>query len=298
MIKKTTKIKKTKGEQTFSVFNWILLGVIGIVCLYPMIYVLFASLSDSNALMAHEGLLLKPLGFNISSYKKVIENPMILIGYKNTLFVLIVGLLVNMVMTTLGAYFLARKNVYFKNLIMGLILFTMYFSGGLIPTYMIVKNLGLDDSLLALILPTAVSTYNMIIMRTGFAGIPETLHEAATVDGANELLIMTRIYLPLAKATIAVIVLYYAVTHWNSWFNAAIYLNSREKFPLQLVLREILISNDLNTMSDATSASDVESIAMSIKYATIMVATVPILIVYPFVQKYFVGGIMIGSVKG
>lgn len=298
MIKKTTKIKKTKGEQTFSVFNWILLGVIGMVCLYPMIYVLFASLSDSNALMAHEGLLLKPLGFNISSYKKVIENPMILIGYKNTLFVLIVGLLVNMVMTTLGAYFLARKNVYFKNLIMGLILFTMYFSGGLIPTYMIVKNLGLDDSLLALILPTAVSTYNMIIMRTGFAGIPETLHEAATVDGANELLIMTRIYLPLAKATIAVIVLYYAVTHWNSWFNAAIYLNSREKFPLQLVLREILISNDLNTMSDATSASDVESIAMSIKYATIMVATVPILIVYPFVQKYFVGGIMIGSVKG
>ncbi len=292
-------IKKTKGEYLFGIFNLILLGIIGIVCLYPMIYVLFASVSDSNLLMAHEGLLLKPLGFNFASYKKVIDNPMILVGYKNTLIVLIGGLAVNMILTTLGAYFLSRKNVLFKNAIMGAILFTMYFSGGLIPTYMVVRSVGLDDTLWALILPTAVSTYNMIIMRTGFVGIPESLHEAATIDGANELSILVRIYLPLAKATMAVIVLYYAVTHWNSWFNAAIYLNSRDKFPLQLVLREILISNDLNAMNDgATSASDVESIAMSIKYATIMVATLPILAVYPFLQKYFVGGIMIGSVKG
>ena len=173
-------IKKTKGEYAFNIFNLILLGIIGIVCLYPMIYVLFASVSDSNLLMAHEGLLLKPLGFNLSSYKKVIENPMILVGYKNTLLILLGGLTVNMVMTILGAYFLSRKNVYFKNIIMALILFTMYFSGGLIPTYMVVRSVGLDDTLWALILPTAVSTYNMIIMRTGFAAVPETLHEAAT----------------------------------------------------------------------------------------------------------------------
>lgn len=292
-------IKRTKGECIFNIFNWVLLGIIGLVCLYPMIYVLFASLSDSNLLMAHEGLLLKPLGFSFSSYKKVIENPMILLGYKNTLFILVVGLIVNMTLTTLAAYFLSRKNVLFKNPIMALILFTMYFSGGLIPTYMIVRSLGLDDTLWSLILPGAVSTYNIIIMRTGFVAVPESLHEAATIDGANEASILVRIYLPLVKATMAVIVLYYAVGHWNSWFNAAIYLNTRDKFPLQLVLREILISNDVSSMNNAAgSASDSESVAMSIRYATIMVATLPILVVYPFLQKYFVGGVMIGSVKG
>ena len=292
-------IKRTKGEKIFNALNLVLLGIIGVLCLYPMLYVLFASLSESNKLMAHEGLLLKPIGFTIASYKKVISNQMIGIGYKNTLFVLVVGVGVNMVFTTLGAYFLSRKDVLFKNIIMGIIIFTMYFSGGLIPTYMVVRSIGLDNSLFALILPVAVSTYNMIIMRSGFAAVPESMHEAATVDGANELTILFRVYLPLIKATFAVIVLYYAVTNWNSWFSAAIYLKDREKFPLQLVLREILISNDVNAMNDASgSAADTESVAMSIKYATIMVATLPILVVYPFLQKYFVGGVMIGSVKG
>lgn len=292
-------MKKTNGERIFNIFNVIILGTIGLVCLYPMLYVLFASLSDSSQLMAHDGILLKPIGFTIASYKKVLSNSMVFIGYRNTLFVLIVGVTINMVLTTLGAYFLSRKDVLFRNVIMGIMIFTMYFSGGLIPTYMVVKSIGLDNSLWALILPVAVSTYNLIIMRTGFASVPESLHEAAVVDGANELTILVRVYMPLVKATFAVIVLYYAVTNWNSWFSAAIYLNDRNKFPIQLVLREILISNDVNSMNDAAgSAKDAESVAMSIKYATIMVATLPILAVYPFVQKYFVGGIMIGSVKG
>ena len=291
-------MKKSKGEIIFGVFNHILLGLIALTCLYPMIYVLFASLSDSNMLMAHEGLLLKPLGFTVSAYKSVVNNNMIHSGYRNTLFVLTVGVSVNMIMTVLGAYFLSRKNVYFKNVIMGMILFTMYFGGGLVPTYMTVRALGMEDSLWSLILPGAVSTYNLIIMRTGFAAVPESLHEAAEIDGANELCILVRIYLSLVKSTMAVILLYYAVTHWNSWFNAAIYLSDRSKYPLQLVMREILISNDVNSMSGASSAADTEMIAMSIKYASIIVATLPILAIYPFLQKYFVGGVMIGSVKG
>lgn len=291
-------LKRTKGEIIFNIFNWIFLGIVAFMCLYPMIYVLFASLSNSNLLMAHEGLLLKPLGFTLSAYKSVVHNSMIYTGYCNTLFILIVGVSVNMIMTILGAYFLSRKNVYFKNIIMGIIMFTMYFSGGMIPTYMTVKSLGLDNSLWALILPGAVSTYNMIIMRTGFAGIPESLHEAAEIDGANELYILFKIYIHLAKATIAVMLLYYAVSHWNSWFGAAIYLSDRSKYPLQLVMREILIANDVNSMSGTTSSADTEMIAMSIKYAAIIVATLPILVIYPFLQKYFVGGVMIGSVKG
>lgn len=291
-------IKRSKGEVVFNIFNWIILGGFGFVCLYPMIYVLLASLSNSNLLMAHEGLLWKPLDFTLGAYKSVLNNSMIFTGYRNTLFVLIVGVTINILMTVLGAYFLSRKNVYFKNIITGFILFTMYFSGGIIPGYMIVRSLGLENSLWALILPCALNTYNMIIMRTGFSAIPETLHEAAEIDGANELQILFKIYIHLAKATIAVMVLYYAVSHWNSWFNAAIYLSDRSKYPLQLVMREILIINDVNSMSGTTSSADTEMIAMSLKYASIIVATLPILVVYPFLQKYFVGGVMIGSIKG
>lgn len=291
-------LKRSKGETIFNVCNWILLAGMGFMCLYPMIYVLFASLSNSNLLMAHTGLLWKPLGFTTAAYSSVMNNSMIFSGYCNTLFILVVGVIVNLIMTILCAYFLSRKNVYFKNIITGLILFTMYFSGGMIPLYMTVKSLGLDDSLWALILPVAINTYNMIIMRTGFSSIPESLHEAAEIDGANEVQILFKIYIHLAKATIAVMVLYYAVSHWNSWFNAAIYLSDRSKYPLQLVMREILIANDVNSMSGTTSSADTEMIAMSIKYASIIVATLPILVVYPFLQKYFVGGVMIGSVKG
>ena len=291
-------MKKTNGEKAFSVFNVIFLAVISIICLYPMLYVAFASLSSSQMLMRHTGLLLHPMGFNLNAYVKVFQNPMIVKGYANTLIILVLGVSVNMILTALGAFFLTRQNVYFKKHIMLLIIFTMYFSGGMIPTYLTVRSLGLYNTVWAVILPTAVSTYNLIIMRTGFASIPRGLDEAATIDGANQFVIFSRIYLPLSKAILAVIFLYYAVGSWNAWFNASIYLNDREKYPLQLVLREILISNDTGSRISDGSMSDFEGIGLSIKYAAIMVSTLPILVVYPFIQKYFVKGVMIGSLKG
>ena len=184
-----------------------------------------------------------------------------------------------------------------KNFIMVLMLFTMYFSGGLIPSYITIKSLGLYNSLLALILPGAISTYNLIIMRTSFQGIPSGLEEAAYLDGAGHLSIIWNVILPLSKAIIAVMVLYYGVAHWNSWFGASIYLNDRNKYPLQLILREILLQNDVSNMAGG-SGSDEYSIAESIKYAVIIVATAPILCIYPFLQKYFVKGVMIGALKG
>lgn len=291
-------MKKTHGERAFSVFNVIFLAVISIICLYPMLYVAFASLSSSQMLMRHTGLLLHPMGFNLNAYVKVFQNPMIVKGYANTLIILVLGVSVNMMLTALGAFFLTRQNVYFKKHIMLLIIFTMYFSGGMIPTYLTVRSLGLYNTVWAVILPTAVSTYNLIIMRTGFASIPRGLDEAATIDGANQFVIFSRIYLPLSKAILAVIFLYYAVGSWNAWFNASIYLNDREKYPLQLVLREILISNDTGSRISDGSMSDFEGIGLSIKYAAIMVSTLPILVVYPFIQKYFVKGVLIGSLKG
>jgi len=193
---------------------------------------------------------------------------------------------------------LSRKNVYFKKLITVLIVVTMYVSGGTIPFYFLVKGVGLEDSLWSVILPTAINTYNLIILKSSFASIPDSMEESARLDGAGHMRILFSIILPLARATVAVVVLYYAVEHWNSWFNAVLFLNDREKYPLQLILREILIQNDTSSMSRGVSMSDQFSIAESIKYAVTIVATVPILCVYPFLQKYFASGVMQGAVKG
>lgn len=291
-------IKKKTGGIVYDVLIYVFLAVLAVICVYPMIYVLFASVSDYAKLMSNESLLLKPLGFNLSAYIQVSKNSMILSGYKNTLFVLIVGTSVNMILTVLGAYVLSRRDLYFKRFIMGMFLFTMYFSGGLIPTYLTVKSIGLDNSLWALILPGAVSTFNLIIMKTGFESIPSSLMEVAQIDGAGEVVLLLKIILPLSKPVLAVICLYYAVANWNAWFNAAIYLNDRDKFPLQLVLREILIANDTRSMTTDAAVGDTEQIAKTIQYATVIVSTVPILIVYPFLQKYFEKGALIGAIKG
>lgn len=291
-------IKKKTGGIVYDVLIYVFLAVLAVICVYPMIYVLFASVSDYTKLMSNESLLLKPLGFNLSAYIQVSKNSMILSGYKNTLFVLIVGTSVNMILTVLGAYVLSRRDLYFKRFIMGMFLFTMYFSGGLIPTYLTVKSIGLDNSLWALILPGAVSTFNLIIMKTGFESIPSSLMEVAQIDGAGEVVLLLKIILPLSKPVLAVICLYYAVANWNAWFNAAIYLNDRDKFPLQLVLREILIANDTRSMTTDAAVGDTEQIAKTIQYATVIVSTVPILIVYPFLQKYFEKGALIGAIKG
>lgn len=292
-------IKESPSRKAFNVFNIIFMLCMIVITLYPLLYVVFASMSDSNELMKHSGLLLKPVGFSWAAYKAVFQNPNILQGYKNTIIVLISSVAVSMFLTCLAAYVLSRKNVLFNGIITFIIMFTMFFSGGMIPTYLLVNNLGLTNTYWALILPTAISTYNMIIMRTGFASIPESLEESAKIDGANHFTILFKIVIPLAKPTMAVIVLYYAVACWNSWFNAMIYLQKRRDLqPLQLILRGILIENDTSNMQDGNVGQDTESIAESIKYAVIVVATLPILAIYPFLQKYFIKGIMIGAVKG
>ncbi|AEE95363.1 carbohydrate ABC transporter permease [Mahella australiensis] len=290
-------IKKSIGERIFDVFNTALMILLMVVTLYPFLHVFFASISDPTAVVQHRGLLLWPEGFTAGAYKLVFKNPMIPVGYKNTLIYVLAGTTINIFMTTLGAYGLSRRNVYFKNHIMFLITFTMFFSGGLIPTYLLVKDLGMTDTRWALLIPNAISAYNLIIMRTSFAGVPVSLEESAKLDGANDFTVLFRIILPLSMPVVAVMILFYGVNHWNSWFNAMIYLRDRQLFPLQLVLREILISNSTDTMIAGSAGLDREPIGETVKYATIIVATVPILFIYPFLQRYFVKGVMIGAIK-
>lgn len=293
-----SKIRYGTGEQVFHVFNVLFMIFMIVITLYPMLYVLFASFSSPGQFMAHYGPVWRPLGFSLASYKAVLKNPNIWSGYKNTIFIVVVGVVINMIMTIIGGYLLSKKNWMIRKPLSIIIIFSMYFSGGLIPFYLTVKGLKLDNTLWALIIPTAVSTYNMLIMRTAFVSIPESLEESAKLDGANEVIILFKIMVPLVTPTIAVLVLYYGVGHWNSWFNAMIFLRDRGKFPLQLILREILIENSLSDMTLGAGMDDKEMISETIKYAVIVVSTLPILCLYPFLQKYFVKGVMVGSIKG
>lgn len=285
------KIKESFGEHVFQVFNYILLGLIGFVCLYPMWHVLMASFSDSTALTAHSGLLLWPIEFSLDAYKRVLSNQNIWTGYLNTIKYLVLGVSTSMIMTILGAYVLSRKDFLLRRPIMLAITFTMFFSGGTIPTYLNIQQLGLKGSIWGIVLPFCIATYNMIILRTSFESLPESLLEAARIDGAGQLACLTRIVLPLSKATLAVIALYYGVAYWNGWFWPSQILEVKGDMPLAVVLRDILINADMQQMD--TGVTNMEGI----KYATIIVATVPILCVYPFIQKYFAQGVMIGAVK-
>ena len=292
------KIKRSLGERLFGGANAILMTGLIIVTLYPLLHVLNASFSDSGQLMAHRGLLLFPKGLTLESYKLVLSNPNILSGYRNTLFIVVVGTALNLLFTILGAYTLSRKSFMLRNPIMLAIVFTMFFNGGIIPSYLLINNtLHMGNSLWALIVPGLISSYNLIIMRTSFQEISESLLESARMDGAGEMLILWRIVVPLSMPVIAVMILFYGVSHWNSWFGAILYIRDRNLFPLQLVLREILIQNSTDSMTTGASAVDKEAIGESVKYATVMVATLPILFIYPFLQKYFVKGVMIGAIK-
>lgn len=292
------KIKDSAGVRIFRVVNTILLCLLVFATFYPIYHVLMASFSDGGALMAHRGVLYKPLNFTTIAYETIMEKPYLFRAYLNTIYVCVVALILNVVLTSFAAYFLSRKQAVGKRIIMMLILFTMYFNGGLIPTYMVIRNLGILDTLWSVILPAAISTYNLIVLRTSFASIPDSLYEAAHIDGAGHFRILFQIVIPLSKATIAVIVLYYLVYHWNSWFNASIYIDNRDLYPLQLYLREILIENDQGEMGQNIMDSDRQTLSETLKYAIITVATVPMLCVYPFLQKYFAKGVMIGAVKG
>ena len=269
-----------------------------LIMLYPMWHVLMASVSDAKQLSAHSGVLLLPDGWSLEAYKMMLKNPMILIGYKNTLLIMVMGLFSNMVLTTIAAYVLSRKGLRLNKFFAMFIIFTMYFSGGLIPGYRTVMDLGLGNNILSLVLPCAINTFNLIVLRTGFAAIPESLTESAKLDGAGDIRVLTDIIIPLSKANLSVILLYYAVYHWNSWFNAMLFIDDRNLYPLQLVLREILIQNDTSTMMAGVTTEDSGFLSETIKYAIIIVSVVPILCVYPFIQKNFTKGVMIGAVKG
>lgn len=291
--------QKTVSGVIFDIFNYVFMILMVVITLYPFWYVVVCSMSDSNLLLGRQGTLIFPLGFNINAYRLVLSNPNIISGYRTTVFVLFAGTSLNIFMTCLGAYVLSRKQFAIKRPMMLMIVFTMYFSGGMIPNYLLIYNyLGLGNSLLALILPGMISTWNLIILRTNFASIPDSMEESAKIDGASDYTILFRIIIPLSIPTIAVLILFYGVGHWNSWFNAMLYIRERSKYPLQLILREIILLNSMDQMLGDTSSVDKYSIGESIKYSTIVVATIPILVVYPFIQKYFVKGVMVGAIKG
>lgn len=293
------KYRKSAGERTFDTLNYLLMIALILVTLYPCYYVLVASLSDPSRIYEGSGMLLWPKGFVTGAYKSVLTYTQLWVSYANTVLYVVSGGLLSTLITVMTAFALTRKGLPFKNLIMMLILFTMYFSGGLIPTFIVIRNLHLVDTRWVVILLPLINTYNLIITISYFKGLPYELEEAAKIDGANDYRILFQVMVPLAKPIIAVITLYYMVSLWNSYFNEMIYLTSRSKFPLQLVLREILIQNDTASVGGAASnAGDVQSYAENLKFAVIVVSTVPILCIYPFVQKYFVKGVTIGAVKG
>jgi len=289
--------KESAAGRVFDAVNAGLMVLVVVVTLYPMLYIVFGSLSSASALVGHGGLLLHPEGFSLKAFSAVIRNPNILSGYRTTLLIVVLGTAFNLFMTALGAYVLSRRGFPLgKPLMMGIV-FTMYFSGGLIPRYLLIyRTLGLGNNLLALVLPSAIATWNLLIMRTYFQGIPESMEESAKIDGANDFHVLFRIILPLSLPVVAVVTLYYGVGHWNAWFDAMVFIRERALYPLQLILREILVLSNMDTMG--SGGEDLEGLGENLKYATIVTATLPILFAYPFIQKYFVKGIMIGAVKG
>lgn len=292
--------RKSKGDIIFDTINIVILAIILIIVAYPLIYVVSASISDPTAILNGQ-LKLLPKGFTLEAYTRVIKNKDILMGYKNTILYTVIGTLVNIILTIMIAYPLSRKDLRGRNFIMAILTFTMFFSGGLIPTYLIIKDLGLINNFWVMILPNAISMYNVIIVRTFFQNsIPMEIQEASMIDGCSNIKILIKIILPLSKPIMAVMVLYYGIAHWNAFFNALIYLSDKEKHPLQLILRDILIQNEMNDMMNMTSESVAQQqlFSESLKYAVIVFASLPVLIIYPILQRHFVKGVMVGAIKG
>lgn len=298
---KAAKIHQSWHDNVFDIINIIMMAILFILFLWPLLFVLSASFSDPNAVWNGE-MWLVPVGFNVECYKEILHYKNIWIGYGNTILYTVLGTIVNLIMTVCAAYPLSRKDFALRNFFTGMFVFTMYFGGGLIPTYLVVQKLGLLNTVWAMVIPGAVSIFNVIITRTYFqSSIPESLQEAAELDGANSAQFLIYVVLPLSTPILAVMALYYGVGHWNSYFDALIYLQDTEKYPLQMFLRDILIQNkvDLNMMGlDTAQAEAKQRLAQTIKYGVMIVASVPVLCFYPFVQKYFVKGVMIGAIKG
>jgi putative aldouronate transport system permease protein len=293
-------LTRSFSQKVFDLFNVCLMILIMAVTLYPLLYVFFASLSTPEAIYKSRGILLHPVGFTLGGYQLVFKNPSILSGFRATAVYVFLGTVINVFLTSLGAYALSRKGLKWGKPLLLLLVFTMYFSGGLIPLFLVVKGLGMINSIWAVLLPSAISTWNLLVMRTSFMAIPDSIEESAKMDGANDFTILFRIIVPLSLPIMAVMTLFYGVGQWNAWFYAAIFLRDRVLYPLQLILREILVLNvERESVKLAMSGSmQAVEMMMLIKYAVIIVTTVPILFIYPFLQRYFVKGVMVGSIKG
>ncbi|GAA4856024.1 carbohydrate ABC transporter permease [Paenibacillus vulneris] len=281
----------------FTIVNTILLlGVIA-VTLYPFVYMLAVSLSQDVYVMKGE-VTLWPKGFNLKMYKLVFDDPKIWLAYKNTIVYVVLGTLISVVVTSMGAYALSRKDMGYHTFFTLFVVFTMFFSGGMIPTFLVVRSLGLMDTVWGMVLPGAVNTWNLILMRTFFSGIPKELEDSGRVDGLTDIGIFFRIVIPLSQAVFATIALFYAVAMWNNFMLPLLYLRNPDLFPLQVLLRNLVLAGSVSSGAVTGIGGDNMVVEDSLKFATIMVSTLPILLVYPFVQKYFVKGAMIGAVKG
>ena len=297
MIHAKKRIRYTREDIAFNVISYSVITLLILVCLYPIWYVACASITDPTIVAAAKGILLWPQGLTFDAYAEVFQDAEIWSGYANTLLYTVVGTILNVVLTAMVAYALAHRDLLFKKPLTLFITFTMFFNGGMLPTYPVIRNMDLLDTRLPALLARMVSVFNFMVMRTQFESVPEALEESAKLDGANYWTIFTRIILPVSGATLAVMVLFYGVTHWNSWFNEMLYMpNDRTKWPLALITREIIVASSAAAVSEGGVMTQEK--ADAIKYATIMVSTLPILCLYPFLQKYFVKGVMVGSVKG
>lgn len=292
------RIIRSRTDALFDTGVYAIMIVLSAIFLYPVIYAISSSFSGAEALL-HQEVWLWPVDVTLRSYQLVFEHEYVLPSYGNTILYTVLGTAYSVLLTILGAYPLSRSYLPFRDFFMLIIAFTMLFGGGLIPTFLVVRDLKLINTLWALVFPCAVTPFNLILLRTSMQGIPDAIEESAKIDGANDWIILVRIILPMCMASVMTVVLLYFVAKWNDWFNALIYLNDREKYPLQLILRDILASNDDKTFNQQMLREAKNSVSsLGFKCAIMVIAMAPLLVVYPFIQRYFVKGIMVGAVKG
>ncbi|NGP45295.1 carbohydrate ABC transporter permease [Bacillaceae bacterium SIJ1] len=298
------RMNETKQDKLFLLFNYVFLTVAMLIVLYPLMYIISASMSDPSAVNSGDMWLL-PKGVTFEGYQLIFDNDDIWLGYLNTIFYTVLGTVINLVITIPCAYALSRKDFDGRGFFMAMFVLTMFFNGGLIPTYLVVRDLGLIDTIWAMVLPNAALVWNIIVSRVFFqVSIPKELEESSIIDGCSDFKMFMKIILPLSAPIIAVMALFYGVGHWNGYFNALIYLSDKEMYPLQLILREILVLQEISASSTELTGEMAEAmhskqqLAAVIKYGVMIVSSLPIIIVYPFLQRYFVKGVMIGSLKG
>lgn len=295
-----TGIKRSRQDFIFDIIVYAVMTVFMLLCLYPLYFIIIASISEPNDVL-NGRVILFPSGITLDGYARIFRDQRIWTGYRNTILYTTVGTFVNVIFTITGGYALSRKDMPGRRSLLLIIAFTMFFNGGMIPTYMVVRGLRLTDTLWAMVLPNAVQVWNLMITRTFFeTTIPDELLDAAKIDGCRTLRFFTQIVIPLSKPIVAVMVLFYAISHWNAFFNALLYISSPNRYPLQIILRNILLTNqpDASMVDDIATILERQKLAELIKYGVITVASIPVLVLYPFVQRFFVSGVMIGSIKG